>query len=130
MGSEMCIRDRSLPSFKSSKAVIPDETYLYIRDNDTGKREQINISAKEEVVIGKDGQYLSDTEERILLRAIKENGKNLVRLTVESGKVILIKAGSTKEEIVIEQNIFNRDIIKFANYQIRVSGFYLEKDIN
>jgi len=120
----------SLPSLKSSKAVIPDETYLYIRNYGTGKREQINISGKEEVVIGKDGQYLSDTEERIVLRAIKEDGKNLARLTVESGKVILVKAGSTKEEIVIEQNIYNRDIIKFGNYQIRVSGFYLEKDIN
>jgi len=120
----------SLPSFKSSKAVIPDETYLYIRDYDTGKREQINISGKEEVVIGKGGQYLSDTEEKIVLRAIKEDGKNMARLTVESGKVILVKAGSTKEEIVVEQNVYNRDIIKFGNYQIRVSGFYLEKDIN
>ena len=120
----------SLPSLKSSKAVIPDETYLYIRDYNTGKREQINISGKEEVVIGKDGQYLSDTEERIVLRAIKEDGKNLARLTVKSGKVILVKAGSTKEEIVVEQNVYNKDIIKFGNYQIRVSGFYLEKDIN
>ena len=123
-------RSIALPSLKSSKAVIPDETYLYIRDYDTGKREQINISGKGEVVIGKDGQYLSDTEERIVLRAIKEQGKNSVRLTVESGKVLLVKAGSTKEEIVVEQNVFNRDIIKFGNYQIRVSGFYLEKDIN
>lgn len=120
----------ALPSLKSSKAVIPDETYLYIRDYDTGKREQINISGKKEVIIGKDGQYLNDIEERMILSVIREDGKNLVRLTVESGKVTLIKAGSMKEEIVIDQTIFNRDVIKFGNYQIRVSSFYLERDIN
>jgi len=120
----------SLPSLKYTKAAIPDETYLYIRNYETGKREQINISGKVETIIGKDGQYLNDIEERMILRAIREDGKNLVRLTVESGKVTLIKAGSTKEETVIDQTIFNRDVIKFSNYQIRVSSLYLERDIN
>lgn len=123
-------RSFSLSGLKSTKCVIPDETYLYIRNLGNGKREQINISGKKEVIIGKDGQYLNDIEERMILRAIREDGKNLVRLTVESGKVTLIKAGSMKEEIVIDQTIFNRDVIKFGNYQIRVSSFYLERDIN
>jgi len=116
-----------LPSFKSSKAVIPEETYLYIKDSTTGKREQVNLSGKKEVTFGKEGQYLADLKEKIILKAVKESGKTLVRLTVEAGQAFLQRAGSREEEPVVETAIYNRDVIKLGTYQIRVSAIYLEK---
>ena len=110
------------------KAVISEGTSLEVRDPKERRGEQINLSGEREVRMGQSGEYFQDADVLFAIRAVREQRKDLMLLSVKSGEVHLKKSREREENAVFEERIFDGDTLRFGNYVVRVSSFYLVRE--
>lgn len=114
----------------SRRNIIPSGTNLEVIEPFDLKGQQIDISEKKEVKMGKDGEYFDDVKETIVIRPEYENSYTYVKLIVQEGSVSIIKAGEREEKPVFEEKLFDGDIIKFGHYVLRLSSIDMEREIS
>lgn len=110
------------------KAVISEGTSLEVRDPKERRGEQINLSGEREVEMGQSGEYFQDANVSFTIKAVREQGKDFMLLSVKSGEVYLKKLREREENAFFEERIFDGDAIRFGNYMVRVSSFSLVRE--
>ena len=94
-------------------------TILEIREPRERRGEQIDLSGKKTVRMGQGTEILPEVNAVFSLRSVKEDGKDLVAITVEKGEVLLKKAGRRDKEAVFEERLYDGDILRIDVLEIR-----------
>lgn len=110
------------------KAVVSEGTSLEVRDPKERRGEQINLSGEREVKMGQSGEYFQDANVSFTIKAVREQRKDFMLLSVKSGEVYLKRLREREENAVFEERIFDGDTIRFGNYMVRVSSFSLVRE--